>query len=42
MYVTDHVAVEQKYVTSSEEEDNDFYDYQKAIDDYNSDSATPV
>ena len=36
VYVTDHEEVKPKYITQSEAEDEDFYDYQKSLDEYNS------
>jgi|TARA_B110000305_G_C19389170_1_gene613881 hypothetical protein len=39
VYVTDHVAEDPKLNTASEEEDQDFYDYQKSLEEYNSDAA---
>ena len=39
VYVTDHVPIEPKLNTMSEEEDQDFYDYHKSLDEYNSDAA---
>lgn len=39
LYVTDHSPVDAKYTTDNEEEDADFYDYQKSIDEYNSDDS---
>ena len=39
VYVTDHKPVDKKYLTGSEEEDQDFFDYQQSIDDYNNDDS---
>lgn len=35
VYVTDHQPVAQKYLTSNEDEDQDFYDYEKSVAEYN-------
>ena len=35
VYVTDHKPQEPKYVTDSEAEDADFYDYQRSLEEYN-------
>jgi len=35
VYVTDHTPIEPKLVTGSEEEDQDFFDYQQSVDAYN-------
>lgn len=37
IYITDNQPVDKKYMTNSDEEDMDFYEYQKSIDEYNSD-----
>ena len=37
MHVTDHVAEDTKGITQSEDEDQDFYDYEKAVEAYNAD-----
>ena len=37
VYVTDHTPVEKKYVTNGEADDEDFYNYAKAVEEYNSD-----
>ena len=42
VYVTDHQTNGPKYASHNEEEDHDFYDYQKSIDDYNSDDSSPI
>jgi hypothetical protein len=38
VYVTDHEPVDPKYVTAGEEEDQDFFDYQQALDAYDADN----
>jgi hypothetical protein len=38
--VTDHEPVDPKYVTAGDEEDQDYFDYQQALDAYDSDSKT--
>jgi hypothetical protein len=38
VYVTDHEPVDSKYTTADEAEDLDFFEYQQAIEEYNSDS----
>ena len=40
LYVTDHVKVEPKLITGSEEEDEDFYNYEKSVAEYNSTVST--
>jgi DUF2075 family protein len=43
LYVTDHQPIDAKYTTDNEEEDADFYEYQKSLEEYNSDNtATKV
>lgn len=37
VYVTDHKKVEPKRLTVGEEEDAEFFEYQKSIDEYNND-----
>jgi hypothetical protein len=37
VYVTDHTPVEKKYVTNGEADDEDFYNYARAVEEYNSD-----
>jgi len=37
IYVTENKPVDEKYNTNTEEEDMDFYEYQKSIDEYNKD-----
>lgn len=37
VFITDHQIVPKKYVTTSDEEDQDFYEYQQAIEAYNDD-----
>lgn len=39
VYITDHKPVEKKKVTYSEEEDQDFFDYEKAVEEYNNDTS---
>jgi len=39
VYVTDHSPVDPKYVTGSEEEDLDYFEYQKSLDAYHGDSS---
>ena len=34
VYITDHVAKTKKFNTLSEEEDQQFYDYLKSVEDY--------
>ena len=41
VYVTDHVREEPKRITHSEEEDREFFEYQKSIDEYNGDANAP-
>lgn len=40
VYVTDHAPVEPKYGTNGEDEDQDYFDYQQSLDEYNSESTT--
>ena len=40
VYVTDHEPVAPKYTTAGEEEDQDFFEYQQALDEYNSDTKS--
>jgi hypothetical protein len=35
VYVTDHQPVAPKYTTENEDEDQEFYDYQRSIEEYN-------
>ena len=42
VYVTDHQVVEPKLNTHNEEEDNEFFDYQKSIEDYNADDSSAI
>jgi len=37
LYVTDHQPIAKKYTTVSEEEDQDFFDYQQSVEAYNAD-----
>ena len=39
VYVTDHTPVEPKYVTNSEADDADFYNYAQAVEEYNSNTS---
>lgn len=39
VFVTDHKAVAKKYLTTSEEEDQDFYEYQQSVAAYNASGA---
>ena len=39
VYVTDHVAADPKLNTASEEEDQDYFDYEQSLEEYNNDSA---
>jgi len=39
VYVTDHSSPDIKYLSKSEEEDEDLYAYQKSIDEYNDDNS---
>lgn len=36
VYVTDHKVVHEKLNTISQEEDLDYFEYQKSLEDYNS------
>lgn len=40
VYVTDHVPVDEKFISNNEEEDEDFFAYQQALDAYNADSSS--
>ena len=40
VYVTDHSVVEQKYLSSGDDEDEDFYNYQKSLEEYNNDVSS--
>jgi len=40
VYVTDHSEVEQRYLSSGDEEDEDFYNYQKSLEEYNNDVSS--
>ena len=40
VYVTDHEPVDPKYVTGGEAEDQDYFEYQQALDEYNSDTKS--
>lgn len=40
VYVTDHKPVPRKYITESEDADQDFYEYQKAVEEYNNDETS--
>lgn len=40
VYVTDHEPVEPKYTTAGDDEDQDYFDYQQAMDEYNADSKS--
>jgi hypothetical protein len=40
VYVTDHEPVEPKFTTAGDEEDQDYFNYQQAMDDYNSDNKS--
>ena len=40
VYVTDHQPVDPKFTTAGDEEDQDYFEYQQAMDEYNSDSKT--
>lgn len=42
VYVTDHTPVDKKHMTTSEEEDEDFYAYQKALEEYDNEPAEKV
>jgi hypothetical protein len=37
VYVTDHSVVEKKYITSSEPEEEEFFNYEKSVEEYNND-----
>ena len=39
VYVTDHTPVVQKYVTNNEADDEDFYNYAQAVEEYNSNTV---
>jgi len=39
VYVTDHSPVDPKYVTGGEEEDLDYFEYQKSLDAYHADDT---
>lgn len=39
VFVTDHQSTDEKYVTADDDEDLDFYEYQKSIDEYNSEEG---
>lgn len=41
VYVTDHTPKQKKYITTSESEDEQFFQIQKAIDEYNKDATAP-
>jgi len=38
VYVTNHKPIPKKYLTLSEEEDQEYFDYQKSIEEYNNSS----
>lgn len=40
VYVTDHVRVEKRLISNNEEEDQDFFDYEQSVDEYNNDSSS--
>lgn len=42
VYVTDHSPVDPKLITGTEEEDQDFFDYQQSLDAYHAGSALPA
>lgn len=42
VYVTDHELVPQKFNTTSESEDLEFFEYQQSLDAYNSESDKKV
>lgn len=42
VYVTDHSVKETKYLTKSDEEDEELYSYQKALEEYNSSEKDSV
>ncbi len=42
VYVTDHVPKPQKYNTTSEEDDKEFFEIKKEFDEYNKDASGPV
>lgn len=39
IYVTDHTPVEPKYGTAGEDEDQDYFDYQQSLDEYNNEGS---
>jgi hypothetical protein len=39
VYVTDHASPDVKYLSKSEDEDEDLYAYQQSIDEYNNDTS---
>ena len=39
VYVTDHTTNGPKYTTAGEDEDNEYFEYQKSIDEYNNSNA---
>jgi hypothetical protein len=41
VYVTDHKPIPRKYLTNSDQEDEDFFEYQQSLEAYNSDGAAP-
>jgi hypothetical protein len=40
VYVTDHSEPENKSLSMGEEEDEDFYNYQKSLEEYNNDTSS--
>lgn len=40
VYVTNHELIPKKYTTSNEEEDQDFFNYQQSIEEYNKSNST--
>lgn len=42
IYVTDHVPSAKKHLTNSEEEDEEFYAYQKSLEEYDNEPETKV
>ena len=35
VYVTDHNEVDKKYLASNENEEQEFFNYEKSVEDYN-------
>jgi|APSaa5957512535_1039671.scaffolds.fasta_scaffold47834_2 hypothetical protein len=39
VYITDHVPIDKKSLSESKSEEQEFYNYQKSIDEYNADTT---